>query len=111
MYKPMRELVHVAPAKKTWTIATARQHLPEVVSLAAIEPQHVYRRHKLVAAIVSPELANEVEARRQPSLAAKLAELQQLCAEEAYELSVPPRQDRRNALVAPRRTRKRRAAR
>ncbi|HEY0483572.1 MAG TPA: hypothetical protein VGD37_38905 [Kofleriaceae bacterium] len=89
-------------AKKKWTIATARQHLPELVGLAAREPQRVYRRDRLVAAVVSPELADEVEKLRRPSLAARLAELQQLCAEESYVLTAPPRQDRANPFAAPR---------
>jgi hypothetical protein len=87
-------------AKKTWTIATARQHLPEVVDMASREPQLVYRRDKLVAAVVSPELAGEAENLRRPSLAAKLAELQRLCAEESYELPAPSRRDRANPLTS-----------
>ena len=92
----------MSAAKKKWTIATARQHLPELVGLAAREPQRVYRRDRLVAAVVSPELADEIERRRRPSLAAKFAQLQRLCAEEGYELMTPARQDRANPL-APRR--------
>jgi hypothetical protein len=83
------------PAPK-WTIATARQHLPKLIGMAAREPQRVYRRDKLVAVLVSPELADQVETLRRPRLAAKLAELQQLCAEENYELTAPARRDRPN---------------
>jgi hypothetical protein len=88
----------VAAAKKKWTIATARQYLPELMRLAAREPQQVYRRDRLVAAVVSPELADEVQRLRRPGIAAKLAELQRLCAEDSYELTVPARQDRANPL-------------
>jgi hypothetical protein len=87
-------------AKKTWTIATARQHLPEVLDKAAREPQLVYRRDKLVAAVVSPDLADKAVGLGRPSLATKLAELQRLCAEEGYELSAPPRRDRPNPLAS-----------
>ena len=87
-------------AKKTWTIATARQHLPDVVGLAAHEPQLVYRRDKLVAAVVSPELADEVEHLLRPTLATKLAELRRLCAEENYELTAPARDDRGNPFAS-----------
>lgn len=90
----------MAAARKKWTIATARQHLPEVVGLAAREPQRVYRREQLVAAVVSPQLADEIEQLRRPSLAAKLAELQRLCAEDNYELAAPPRRDRANPLTS-----------
>jgi hypothetical protein len=90
----------VVAAKKTWTIATARQHLPEMVGRAAREPQLVYRRDKLVAVVVSPDLADEVVNLRRPSLAMKLAELQRLCAEEGYALSAPPRRDRANPFTS-----------
>ena len=89
-------------AKKTWTIATARQHLPEVVGRAAREPQLVYRRDKLVAVVISPELADEAATLRRRGLAPKLAELQRLCAEEGYELSAPPRRDRATPFASPR---------
>jgi hypothetical protein len=90
----------VVAAKKTWTIATARQHLPEVVGRAAREPQLVYRRDKLVAVVVSPDLADQAVNLRRPSLAVKLAELQRLCTEESYELSAPPRLERANPFAS-----------
>ena len=64
--------------------------------MAAREPQRVYRRDELVAVVVSPEQADQVENLRRPRLATKLAELQRLCAEEGYELTAPPRRDRAN---------------
>jgi hypothetical protein len=87
-------------ARKPWTIATARQHLAEVVDLAAHEPQRIYRRNDLVAAVVSGELAKQVEHLQKPSLAHKFAELRQLCAEEHYELAPPPRRDRANPFAS-----------
>jgi hypothetical protein len=86
---------------KRWTIAKARQHLPKLIALAAREPQAVYRRDKLVAGVVSPELKQKIEATglayRAPSLAAELEELRGLCAEEDYQLSTPKRVDRKPA--------------
>jgi hypothetical protein len=96
---------------RKWTIATARQHLPKLIGMAAGEPQRVYRRDKLVAAVVSPDLADEIVSRRRPGLAAKLAELQQLCAEENYELATPVRRDRANPFAARRASAQRRASR
>lgn len=100
MYIYPCQLVHVVATKKTWTIATVRQHLPEVVDLATREPQLVYRRDKLVAAVVSPDLADKAVNLGRPSLAMKLAELQRLCAEESYELSAPVRRDRPNPFTS-----------
>lgn len=84
---------------KRWTIATARQYLPKLIALAAHEPQAVYRRDKLVAGVISPGLKQKLEAsglaENEPSLAAELAELRSLCAEESYQLSSPRRVDRK----------------
>jgi hypothetical protein len=82
--------------KIRWTIATARQGLPKLIASAAREPQAVYRRNKLVATVVSPQLGAELQAARQarPTMAEALAELRRICAEEDYELSVPERSNR-----------------
>ena len=84
--------------KAKWSVATARQRLPKVISSAAREPQEIYRRNRLVATVVSPEFAEAVvESRRavtRPSLADAWAELRQICAEERYTLPTPRRRDR-----------------
>ena len=87
-----------------WTIASARQHLPEVIASAAREPQRVYRRDKLVAAVVSPEAAEQIE--RRATVAKLFDDLQRICAEENYELPVAPRTNRPNPF-APRRKQRR----
>jgi hypothetical protein len=98
MYMSRLKDVHVPHVKKRWTVASARQSLPKLLALAAREPQAVYRRDKLVATVVSPALAEEIEAARardkDPGLANELAELQRLCAEEGYELPTPRRANR-----------------
>jgi hypothetical protein len=81
-------------AKKAWSIASARQHLSEVVGLAAREPQLVYRRAALAAVVVSPALGDQVGQLHRPRLADKLARLRALCAEEGYALPAPERADR-----------------
>ncbi len=85
--------MYMMAAPKKWTITTVRQHLPAVIRSAAREPQRVYRRAKLVAAVVGPELATRLK----PKLAARLAELREICAEDRYELALPPRRDRPNS--------------
>ena len=87
----------MARAKARWTIARARQKFPKLIAMAAREPQAVYRRNKLVATVVNPELGEKIEARPSPhaALAAALAELRRLCAEESYELRPAKRGNRR----------------
>jgi hypothetical protein len=100
MYMLRRQHVHVGEGKKLrWTIASARQNLPEVVSLAAREPQDIYRRDKLVARVVSADDSSPSPAR--PSLADAFAELRQICAEEKYTLEIPGRTNRPNAFAEP----------
>jgi antitoxin (DNA-binding transcriptional repressor) of toxin-antitoxin stability system len=78
-----------------WTIARARHNFPTLVDLAAQEPQDIYRRDELVARVV-PADAPVVE---RPSARELIAELQRICSEEKYELPLPPRVDRPNAMV------------
>jgi hypothetical protein len=96
----------VAEKRSRWTIASARQRLPKLIALAAREPQAVYRRDKLVATVVSPELGKEIQearARAQRPLSVALSELRRLCAEEEYELHLPPRRDRNSGFGGGRR--------
>jgi PHD/YefM family antitoxin component YafN of YafNO toxin-antitoxin module len=100
--------MYIMKSKKArWTIASARQRLPTLIRSAASEPQAVYRRNKLVASVVSPELFLEMERTRmagqRPRLADALAELRRLCAEEAYELQLPARRNRSNPFSGRRR--------
>jgi hypothetical protein len=98
MYMSRSHDVHVSESKRIrWTIASARQNLPTLVSLAAREPQAIYRRDKLVARLVAAQHA--AEATPGPSLATALAEIQRICAEENYALDVGKRKPRPNPLV------------
>lgn len=87
-------------------MASARQNLPTLIGMAAREPQEVYRRDTLVARVVGPDVATEKR-----SFADALAELQQICAEEHYELPVAPRRDRPNPFAQPPRDRGRKKGR
>jgi len=98
-----------AGKKVRWTIAKARQQLPALISAAARAPQAVYRRTKLVATVVGPDVAarmQERDADERPRIADALAELRRICAEEEYQLPVVRRKDRANT-AAPGRTRRR----
>lgn len=83
-----------------WKIAEAKQRFSEVVRAAEEEPQWIYNRDHLVAAVVEPETMRAFltwrEGRERPSLADAFAELRKLCAEDQYELEIPDRKDRPN---------------
>ena len=81
----------------SWRIGTAKQQFSEVVRRSRTEPQKIYNRDQLVAAVVSPDLLNTVEERQRRSartLADLFAEFRAVCADEDYELQVGERRNR-----------------
>lgn len=81
-----------------WSITEAKQRFSELVRLAEDEPQWIYNRDKLVAAVIPAEALQEFLAwrgpRELPSLGDAFAELRRICADEGYTLDIPPRQER-----------------
>ena len=84
-----------------WTISTARQHLPALVASAAKEPQAIYRRNRMVAAVLSPEALDELNAARKLSVGSAFTRLREICREEDYQLVPAPRRDRPNPFATP----------
>lgn len=86
-----------------WKVAEAKQKFSEVVRRAAHEPQFIYSRDRLVAAMVDPETFQAFESwrerRQRLSLADAFAELRRIAAEENYELEIPARRDRGNTFI------------
>ena len=86
-----------------WKVAEAKQRFSEVVRLAAQEPQLIYKRDRLVAAVVDGDTLQAFEAWQQRqkriSLADAFTELRCLADEEHYTLEIPVRRDRPNAFA------------
>ena len=83
-----------------WKVADAKQKLSEVIRAAEGEPQWLYNRDRLVAAVVEPATLQEFLAWRErsqrPSLSEVFSDLRRLCSEEHYTLEHPARNDRPN---------------
>lgn len=83
-----------------WKVGEAKQKFSEVVRQAAEEPQLIFSRDRLVAAVVEPGTFHAFEAwredQRRVSLARVFDELRRIGAEEGYELEAPSRVDREN---------------
>ncbi|MDE2851686.1 MAG: prevent-host-death protein [Acidobacteriota bacterium] len=83
----------------SWRIGAAKQQFSEVVRRSQTEPQRIYNRNQLVAAVVSPEILNELEEPQgeQPgrTLADLFAEFRTICADEGYEVQVGERRNRK----------------
>jgi len=86
-----------------WSIAEAKQKFSDVVRKAGQEPQLIFNRDRLVAAVVDPETFEAFQARREQeqsrSIAAAFDELRKLVAEEGYTLEAPPRRSRKNTFT------------
>ena len=76
----------------------AKQQFSEVLRRSRTEPQQIFRRDRLVAAVVSAETYEEFErwreARRRRTLGDAFDEVRELCARYDYELDTGERRDR-----------------
>jgi hypothetical protein len=89
--------------REKWTVARARERFSELLRRTEAEPQPIYNRDRLVAAVISAESFAEYsawsEGTRRRSIADAFDELRGILGEEEYELEIPPRVDRRNELT------------
>ena len=83
-----------------WSVAKAREHFSDLLRKAASEPQEIYNRDRLVAAVLGPEsfreLTESLERTARKTLKESFAELRKIMAEEEYKLEIPPRKNRKN---------------
>lgn len=83
-----------------WNVADAKQKFSELIRAAEEEPQWIYNRDKLVAAVIPAATLQEFLAwrseRERPSLGEAFAELRRICEEEEYTFENLPRQERPN---------------
>lgn len=81
-----------------WRVGEAKQRLSELLRESAREPQMVYSRDRLVAAVISAELFEEFaawrEERRRRTLGESFDEVREICREEEYALDTGEREDR-----------------
>lgn len=88
----------------SWKVAEAKQKLSEVIRRAQLEPQLIYKRDQLVAAVVDAEALRQLEGFQRssdkPTLAESIARVRALCSEANYDLEIPTRQDRPNDFAA-----------
>lgn len=86
-----------------WNIAQAKQHFSDVVKQSADEPQLIYNRNRLVAAVINAEQFSSFQTWRQrqnmKTLGEAFAELRALADGDENPLPVPERRDRPNAFL------------
>ena len=85
-----------------WRIGEAKQSFSEVVRSAQAAPQKIFNRDRLVAAVISGELFEEIEQftreRDRKSFASLTSEIREICDGEGYTIEVPQRLDRESWL-------------
>lgn len=83
-----------------WKSAQARQEFSRLLQLAAREPQRIFIRDRMAAAVIDGDTFLEFERwrgrRRSQSVGSAFAELRQVCEETGYALEAPPRISRDN---------------
>lgn len=81
-----------------WLTGEAKQQFSEVLRQCEAEPQKIYRRDRLVAAVISAETFEEFErwreARRRRTLGEAFDEVRKLCVRHDYVLDTAERRDR-----------------
>jgi hypothetical protein len=81
-----------------WKIAQAKKSFSDVLKKSRKEPQIIYNRDTVVAAIINPENLKEYldfkDQSQNDSLATAFMELQTICTEENYVLLAPKRNSR-----------------
>jgi len=81
-----------------WLTGQAKQQFSEVLRQSESEPQEIYRRDRLVAAVISGDTFEEFRrwqaGRQDRTLGAAAAEIRELCARYDYELDTGERRDR-----------------
>jgi hypothetical protein len=83
-----------------WRIAEAKQGLSRLIQASLDEPQLIYNRNRLVAAVIEAEMFKEFQdwrrRRQRLSLADGAKKVRQSCAEEGYVFELPERENRPN---------------
>lgn len=81
-----------------WLTGEAKQQFSEVLRQSESEPQEIYRRDRLIAAVISAESFEQFRrwqaSRQGRTLADAAEEIRELCARYEYELDVGERRDR-----------------
>jgi prevent-host-death family protein len=81
-----------------WKVGEAKQRFSEVLRRAREEPQRIYNRERLVAAVLDATLFESFEEwqkrRARRTLEDDFSELREICQEEGYELELEVRRDR-----------------
>jgi antitoxin (DNA-binding transcriptional repressor) of toxin-antitoxin stability system len=85
--------------KNEWNVGEAKQQFSEVLRRSASEPQLIYRRSHLIAAVVAMDASKQGGPPTRVTIGDRFEEARELFREEAYRLPQVRRRSRRNGFV------------
>jgi hypothetical protein len=86
--------------KNAWKVGAAKQRFSEVLRRSEQAPQLIYRRDRLVAAVISVDNETEVPGVDRATIAQRFAEIRDVIRRERYRLPPAPRKMRSNDFVS-----------
>ncbi len=85
--------------KNGWKVGEAKQQFSEVLRRSESAPQLIYRRNRLIAAVVAMDEAQAATVSRRVTIGDRFEEARELFRQETYRLPQTPRRSRRNTFV------------
>lgn len=85
--------------KNGWNVGEAKQQFSEVLRRSEGEPQLIYRRNQLIAAVVSVDETKRRTLTKNKTIADRFAELREILRQENYRLPKSRPTMRENAFV------------
>jgi len=85
--------------KNGWKVGQAKQQFSEVLRRSESVPQLIYRRNRLIAAVVAMDETGEKPTSRPLTIGDRLDEARELFQSANYELPVPRHRSRANDFV------------
>ena len=85
--------------KNGWNVGEAKQQFSEVLRRSETEPQLIYHRRRLVAAVVAVDEANVATISRRVTIADRIREARALFRRENYKLPLTRRRARPNSFA------------
>ncbi len=86
--------------KNEWKVGAAKQRFSEVLRRSEEAPQLIYRRDRLVAAVIGVDDLEEVPRVSRPSIAERFTEVREVIRKEKYRLPSSSRKMRSNDFVS-----------
>lgn len=85
--------------KNGWKVGEAKQQFSELLRRSERQPQLIYRRNRLIAAVIAVDESN-APALHQPTLAERFDEIREVFRQEKARLPTLRRRDRKNDFVS-----------